>query len=91
MSHEGTLCQYFCYGRLFQRKLVKLNDAGRAGADRLPILKLNQSLKFNTGIYPYSVMMSAFQPVDRNNYPHAVKVTNTVQEWCGMGIYAKQK
>ncbi|HAE14517.1 MAG: hypothetical protein R2767_01765 [Chitinophagales bacterium] len=84
MSHEGTCVNIFVTEDFSKEKLVKLNDAGRAGADRLPILKLNQSLKFNTGIYPYSVMMSAFQPVDRNNYPHAVKVTNTVQEWCGM-------
>jgi hypothetical protein len=46
-------------------------------------LQLNLTKKFVTGIYPYSMMMSAFSPVDINNYPHAVKTATSVQEWCG--------
>jgi hypothetical protein len=52
---------------------------------RVEVLKLNQSLKFTTGLYPYSVLTSVFAPVDRFA-PEAftpVKLTLTAQEWCG--------
>lgn len=47
----------------------------------IPVLKLNATKKFNTGIYPYSIMQSTFFPVANNQ--HAVKVSASVQEWCG--------
>lgn len=47
----------------------------------IPVLKLNSTKKFNTGIYPYSIMQSTFYPVSNNG--HAIKVTCSVQEWCG--------
>ncbi|WP_296384671.1 septum formation inhibitor Maf [Winogradskyella sp.] len=46
-----------------------------------PILKLNATKNFNTGIYPYSIMQSTFYPVT-NNQP-ALKISASVQEWCG--------
>jgi hypothetical protein len=70
-----------------KNKQVKLDNPYNAGDDKLNVLKLNQSIKFNTGIYPYSLMMSAFNPTDVNNYKHAVKVTGTMQEWCGMAFF----
>ncbi len=47
----------------------------------IPVLKLNATKNFNTGIYPYSIMQSTFFPV--NNNQHALKVSCSVQEWCG--------
>src|SRR5690606_32484396 len=47
--------------------------------------KLNAALRFQTGIYPYSVMTSVFAPVDAY-YEHRftpAKITMTAQEWCG--------
>ena len=85
--HEGTAVNIFVTEDFSRSKQVKLDDPSMAGDDKLPILKLNQSIKFNTGIYPYSIMMSAFSPIDVNNYPHAVKITGTIQEWCGMATY----
>lgn len=85
--HEGTLVNVFVAEDFSKSKQVKLDDASSAGADKQPVLKLNQSTKFNTGIYPYSIMLSAFQPIDINNYPHAVKITGSMQEWCGMAYY----
>lgn len=82
--HTGTAVNIFVTEDFSKSKHVKLDNPASAGADKLPILKLNQSIKFVTGIYPYSLMQSSFQPVDVNNYPHAVKVTGSVQEWCGM-------
>jgi len=37
--------------------------------------------KFNTGIYPYSIMQSTFYPVSNNQ--HAIKISSSIQEWCG--------
>lgn len=47
----------------------------------ISVLKLNSTKKFLTGIYPYSIMTSSFYPVHDNQ--HAVKVSTSVQEWCG--------
>lgn len=47
----------------------------------IPVLKLNATKNFNTGIYPYSIMQSTFYPVANNQ--HALKVSASVQEWCG--------
>ncbi len=55
--------------------------ADRAYPDNVSVLKLNSTKKFNTGIYPYSVMQSTFYPVDNNH--HALKVSCSMQEWCG--------
>lgn len=85
--HSGTAVNIFVTEDFSKSKQVKLDDPSKAGADKLPVLKMNQSIKFNTGIYPYSIMLSSFQPVDVNQYPYAVKITGSVQEWCGMGYF----
>lgn len=53
--------------------------------NRVEVLKLNTSLKFLTGIYPYSVMTSVFSPVADWGTPRfqPVKIGHSVQEWCG--------
>ena len=55
--------------------------ADRPGKQNTSVLKLNATKKFLTGIYPYSIMTSTFYPVSQKG--HALKVTNSVQEWCG--------
>ncbi|TBW29356.1 septum formation inhibitor Maf [Gramella sp. KN1008] len=47
----------------------------------ISVLKLNSTKKFLTGIYPYSIMESTFFPL--NGKEHALKVSASVQEWCG--------
>jgi hypothetical protein len=71
-----------------RRTWIKDDDA--RGDDRVGVLKLNYSLKFQTGVYPYSVMTSVFSPVDRyRTEPFApVKVTLSAQEWCGHVFHA---
>ncbi len=49
--------------------------------DNVPVLKLNATKNFNTGIYPYSIMQSTFYPVANNQ--HTLKISASVQEWCG--------
>lgn len=54
--------------------------------NNIPVLKLNATKNFTTGIYPYSVMNSTFYPVF--NKQHAIKVSSSMQEWCGH-VYAQ--
>ncbi len=55
-------------------------------ADNIPVLKLNATKNYLTGIYPYSIMTSSFYPVYDNG--HAIKVAFSSQEWCGQ-VYAQ--
>lgn len=59
---------------------VKLDDPSLKPGDGESVLKLNFVKKFNTGIYPYSMMMSVFSPVRGGP---ALKATASSQEWCG--------
>lgn len=60
--------------------------ADNSSKDNIPVLKLNATKNFNTGIYPYSIMQSTFYPVANNQ--HALKVSASIQEWCGH-VYAQ--
>lgn len=55
--------------------------ADNQSPNNVSVLKLNATKKFNTGLYPYSIMQSTFYPVSNNQ--HAIKVTSSMQEWCG--------
>lgn len=57
---------------------VKANEQSE---ENISVLKLNSTKKFITRIYPYSIMQSCFYPL--NGQPHALKVSASVQEWCG--------
>lgn len=57
---------------------VKANEQN---PENISVLKLNTTKKFNTGIYPYSVMQSTFYPIANNQ--HALKISSSMQEWCG--------
>ncbi|NKI32078.1 septum formation inhibitor Maf [Croceivirga thetidis] len=60
--------------------------ADQSNPSNIPVLKLNATKKYLTGIYPYSVMSSTFYPVYDNQ--HAIKTTFSMQEWCGH-VYAQ--
>ena len=60
--------------------------ADRSNSENIPVLKLNSTKKYFTGIYPYSIMSSSFYPVQDNQ--HAVKISSSIQEWCGH-VYAQ--
>ncbi|EAQ99736.1 hypothetical protein [Maribacter sp. HTCC2170] len=55
--------------------------ADNNNANNIPVLKLNSTKKYLTGIYPYSIMNSSFYPVHDNQ--HVLKLTFSAQEWCG--------
>ena len=53
------------------------------GVGRIPILKLNFTKQFNTGIYPYSLMTSIFTPFGSSPASRTLKTSMSGQEWCG--------
>lgn len=81
--HEGHAVLVFVTEDFSKSKQVKLDAPDRHPQDAVPILKLNKSKKFLTGVYPYSMMTSVFTPIDVDIYPHSLKLTTTSQEWCG--------
>ena len=76
--HEGTAVNIFVTENFLPKKQVK---ADYQNEKNVPILKLNSTKKFITGIYPYSIMTSTFSPVDLNK--KAIKISFSSQEWCG--------
>lgn len=81
--HEGSAVTIFVTEDFSDSKHVKLDNPQNSGIDALNLLKLNLVKKFNTGIYPYSMMLSVFKPVNTDNWKHALKITASSQEWCG--------
>ncbi|RKS52939.1 hypothetical protein BC962_1184 [Gillisia mitskevichiae] len=77
-SREGTAVLIFVTEEFLPEAQVKANAKTEK---TIPILKLNATKKFNTGIYPYSIMQSTFYPLEGKS--HALKVSASIQEWCG--------
>ncbi len=75
---EGTAVTVFVTEDFNPKLQVKADSQGE---ENISMLKLNLTKKFNTGIYPYSIMTSTFNPI--NDSRHALKIANSVQEWCG--------
>lgn len=84
--HEGHAVLIFVTEDFSESKQVKLDNPQKAGNDAVKVLKLNATRKFNTGIYPYSLMNSVFSPIDRARYPHSLKISMSAQEWCGQAF-----
>ncbi|MBU2946817.1 septum formation inhibitor Maf [Zobellia uliginosa] len=80
---EGKAVLVFVTEPFLKDKQVK---ADGNNPDNIPVLKLNVTKKYLTGIYPYSIMTSTFYPVHDNQ--HALKVSFSAQEWCGQ-VYAQ--
>ncbi|PCJ94982.1 MAG: septum formation inhibitor Maf [Flavobacteriaceae bacterium] len=82
-TRKGTAVLIYVTEPFLADKQVKADESNPSN---IPVLKLNSTKKFLTGIYPYSIMTSSFYPVHDNQ--HAVKISTSVQEWCGH-IYAQ--
>lgn len=75
---EGTAVLIYVTEDFLPKSQVKADNYNEAN---IPVLKLNATKKFNTGMYPYSIMQSTFYPVANDNFP--IKISSSVQEWCG--------
>ena len=78
--HEGDAVFIYVTESMNPRLQVK---ADRPGDKNVPVLKLNATRKFFTGIYPYSIMTSVFAPVEPQPSPLPLKISFSSQEWCG--------
>lgn len=76
--HEGTAVFVFVTEPFSPIKYTKADTPDK---NNVSVLKLNQTRKFNTGIYPYSIMTSSFLPFQKGD--HSIKITSSSQEWCG--------
>lgn len=54
------------------------------GKEDVSVLKLNHYRRFDTGIYPYTVLTSTFGVVEERGA--ALKSTSSVTEWCGQAF-----
>lgn len=80
---EGTAVLVYVTEDFLPNEQVKADNYSK---DNTSVLKLNATKNFNTGIYPYSIMQSTFFPVSNNT--HALKISCSVQDWCGQ-VYAQ--
>lgn len=80
---EGNAVKIFVTEPFVKDKQVK---ADGNNTDNVPVLKLNSTKNYLTGIYPYNIMTSSFYPVHDNS--HAIKLAFSSQEWCGQ-VYAQ--
>ena len=81
--HEGEAVLTFSAEDFSRSKQVRLDFPEKAGSDAVKVLKVNQIRKFSTGIYDYSILQSAFTPIDLEKYPNSMKVTTSIQDWNG--------
>jgi hypothetical protein len=80
---EGEAVLIFVTEDFSKQKQVKLDGQPAAGDSKISVLKMNFTKNFITGIYPYSMMLSAFTPISNNQFPATLKLTMSSQEWCG--------
>ena len=78
--HEGTAMLMFVTEDFSPKAHTKTD--GNDGS-KLPVLKMNFEKKFETGIYPYSMLCTAASPTDIGKHPNPITVATSVQEWCG--------
>lgn len=75
---EGNSTLIFVTEPFLKFKQVKADGKKKSN---VPVLKLNSTKNYLTGIYPYSIMSSSFYPL--RDLKHAIKLSTSVQEWCG--------
>ncbi|MEL6390411.1 MAG: septum formation inhibitor Maf [Bacteroidota bacterium] len=77
--HQGEAVLIFVTEEFRSDRQVKYEGGDRKNV--VPILKMNATRKFYTGLYPYSIMSSVFTPTDPAQ--QTLKTTTSSQEWCG--------
>ncbi len=85
MARKGTVALIYVTEPMDSRTWIKNDAKPVPKANRVQVMKLNHMLRFQTGIYPYSVMTSVFSPVNstgRERFAPA-KISFSAQEWCG--------
>jgi hypothetical protein len=81
--HRGDAVLIFEARDFFPDERVETDSPDRKKMGALPILKLNFTKKFNTGVTPYSIMTSVFTPLQVGEHPRTLASDTAVQEWSG--------
>jgi len=71
---------------LIEKQVKDESGSNPAAGKSTDVLKLNALTTFNTGIYSYRTMTSTFRPIDLEKFPHALKSTTSIQDWCGLAF-----
>src|SRR5438093_5303628 len=79
--HKGEAVLIFVTEPFLTDTEVKYEHGDRSKA--VPVLKLNFTRRFFTGIYPYTLITSTFTPVDFRKQ-RTLKIASSTQEWCGV-------
>lgn len=84
----GEAVIVFVTEELSREKQVKLDHANISPEQKIPVLKMNMTKQFNTGIYQYNMMLSSFVVAGGVVPWQAIKVAATCLEWCGQ-VYSQ--
>lgn len=84
--HPGEAVLVFVVEPFLPEEQVK-SDGYAAEEKPERVMKLINSQKFLTGIYPYSIMTSSFYPLNSNR-DGILKVSMSSQDWCGQ-VYSQ--
>ncbi len=66
------------------KKQVKADDW--RDPSTVKVLKINNLRDFHTGLYEYRLMTSVFTPVKWLEHPYSLKLTTSIQDWCGQAF-----
>lgn len=85
-ARPGTAVLIYVTEPFLENKAVKYEGKGPKDSV-VTVLKLNRMKNFLTGVYPYSFMTSVFTPYEPGYDVQPLKVTSTLQDWCGHSFY----
>lgn len=82
-TRTGTAVTIFVTEPFSLSKQVKADDGKHPASDVVNVMKLNLVQDFQTGIYPYHLMTSAFAAIEGSETGKVLKTTFSATEWCG--------
>ncbi|MFZ1717605.1 MAG: hypothetical protein WAT88_20045 [Saprospiraceae bacterium] len=85
---QGEAILIFVTEELSKSKQVKLDNTSILPENKVPVLKMNMTKRFDTGLYPYNIMLSSFVAAGGVAPWQAIKIAASVTEWCGQ-VYAQ--
>ena len=81
--HDGEAIVIFVTEEFSKEKQVKLDNTAIPLDQKIPVLKMNMTKQFNTGIYQYNMMLTSIVAAGGVAPWQAIKLSATCIEWCG--------
>ncbi len=85
--HYGDAVLVYTPEKISRSKQYKPDNSENSTKDQVDVLKVNAIRKFTTGMYDFSLMNTVFTPTDLTKDPHSLKLTSSIQDWCGQVFY----